>query len=178
MKKLVLVITLLIVSFTFSQERTADIFSIKAGIIGGWISYEKAVSPKMTLNAEVGYEGGFYHSNWTADDVDYVLTTTLSLEGRYYYNFNRRLKKGKNISNNSANFVAVETTFTPDWGTSKSADNIDVLTTFTVFSKYGLRRKLSKRFNFELTFGPGYQWVEDGDNGVILGLDARFGYIF
>ncbi|NLN34065.1 MAG: hypothetical protein GX159_10790 [Flavobacteriaceae bacterium] len=178
MKKTLLFLLLIIGITSYSQEKATDVFSAKLGLIGAWVGYEKALSPDFTINGEIGYEGGFFYSSWVSDRVNYVFTTTFSLEGRYYYNFNRRIEKGKNTMNNAANFLAVETDFTPGWATSSSVDNIYVLRTFTVSSKYGFRRNLSNRFNFELATGPGYQWAEGGSEGVILALDVRFGFVF
>jgi len=178
MKKIVIVILTFFATISFAQEKATDIFSAKVGLIGAWMGYEKALSSDFTLNGEIGYEGGFFYNSWVNNDVNYVFTTTLSLEGRYYYNFNRRIEKEKNTKNNSANFIGLEITYTPDWGTSSNADNVDVLRTFSVIPKYGFRRNLSDKFNFEFSVGPGYQWVEKYDGGIILGLDARFGFIF
>jgi len=178
MKKILLLVVIAFSTSVFSQEKATDKWSAKAGLIGAWLGYEKAITSDITINGEIGYEGGLFYSSWANNDVNYVFTTTLSLEGRYYYNFNRRIEKNKNTMNNAANYLAFETTFTPDWGTSSSADNINVLRTFSVIPKYGFRRNLADKINFEFAAGPGYQWVEKGDGGVIFGLDVRFGFVF
>lgn len=178
MRKIIIVILTSFTAFSFAQEKATDIFNAKAGFIGAWIGYEKALSSDFTLNGELGYEGGFFYSSWVSDKVNFIFTTTLSLEGRYYYNFDRRIEKGKNTKNNSANFIAIEAEYTPDWGTSSNADNVNVLRTFTIIPKYGFKRNLSDKFNFEFSIGPGYQWVEKYDGGIILGFDARFGFVF
>ena len=178
MKKIFILVTLITTITLFSQEKAVDVFSAKAGLIGGWISYEKEISPNFTVSGDVGYEGGLFYNSLMSDDVHYIFTTTLNLTGRYYYNFERRIEKNKNTTNNAANFVAFQTKFTPNWGSSTSANNVRVLKTFTVFSKYGFKRNLSNRFNFEFAFGPGYQWAEKTDGGLTFGLDARFGFNF
>lgn len=178
MKKISILFVLTLSIFCFSQEKATDLFNLKAGFIGGWIGYEKALSSEITLNGEVGYEGGLYYSSMLGNDLNYIFSTTLSLEGRYYYNFNRRIEKGKNTRNNAANYLGLEATYTPDWGTSSSVDNISILRTFTLIPKYGFRRNISDKFNFEFSVGPGYQWTESRNDGLVLGVDARFGFNF
>ena len=178
MKNRLLILLVTFSSIVFAQEKAVDILSVKAGLIGGWISYEKEISTNFTVSGDVGYEGGLFYNSLMSDDVHYIFTTTLNLTGRYYYNFERRIEKNKNTTNNAANFVAFQTKFTPNWGSSTSANNVRVLKTFTVFSKYGFKRNLSNRFNFEFAFGPGYQWAEKTDGGLTFGLDAHFGFNF
>lgn len=178
MKKTIVALAVFASAWAYSQEKAVDVFSAKAGLIGAWISYEKALTSELTLQGEIGYEGGIFYNSMVDDQVNYVLTTALSLEGRYYYNFNRRIEKGKKTFHNAANFLALETTYTPDWGTSSNSENVAVLKTFSIIPKYGLRRNLSKKINFEFSAGPGYQWVENGNHGVTLGLDVNFGFVF
>jgi hypothetical protein len=178
MKKIFFFFGFIIAISICAQEKATDVFNAKIGLIGAWISYEKAVSPEFTINGEIGYEGGFFYSDWIDNDLNYVFTTTLSLEGRFYYNFKHRIEKEKNTKNNSANYLALEATYTPDWGTAENSKNINVLKTFSVIPKYGLRRNLSEKFNFEFAVGPGYQWTENGNDGAILGIDVKFGYNF
>ena len=78
-------------TLTYAQKNnnsSEDIFGIKIGLIGGWLNYEKSLSEKITLNTEIGYEGGFLKG--TDNKIDYIFTTTFSIEPRYYYNFEKR----------------------------------------------------------------------------------------
>ncbi len=173
-------ITILISSLAFSQEKATDVFTAKAGLIGAWAGYEKALSSNFTINGEIGYEGGFsyVYSSTFGSNLRYAFSTVFSLEGRYYYNFNKRIEKGKSTTNNAANFLGLEFSYAPDLGTIKNSDNYEFLRSFSIIPKYGFRRNLSDKFNFEFAAGPGYQWTENGNHGMILGLDARFGFVF
>ena len=177
MKKLTLIFLLFPCVVLFSQEKATDLFSIKAGLVGAWLGYEKSVNDVFTVNGEIGYEGGVFAGEIWENDFNYVFTSTLSLEARYYYNFNRRIEKGKNTLNNAGNFLGLELAFTPDWGTISNSDDISVVRTFSIIPKYGLRRNLSNKFNFELAFGPGYQWGGNKLNGATFAADIRFGFI-
>lgn len=180
MKKIFLLLPLFFATQIYSQEKASDVLSAKAGLIGAWLSYEKAVSPSITFVGEVGYEGGFSYSYSSAfgSDLQYAFSTVFSLEGRYYYNFSKRIEKGKNTMNNAANFFGIEAAYAPDLGTVKGSGNYEFQKSFSIIPKYGFRRNISEKFNFEFSAGPGYQWGDNGNDGAILSIDARFGFVF
>lgn len=101
---------------------------------------------------------------------------SLSVEPRYYYNVARRIRKGKKIRNNSANFFSAEIFAYPDWLTSSNHDNINVVSTFGVVPKYGLNRSISEHLNFEFTIGFGYAWGENNYSEVAVALDLRLSF--
>ncbi len=74
----------------------------------------------FTAVGTLDYLGGFKYSysDFYGSDFEYILTTNIALEGRYYYNFDRRIGKGKNTKNNSGNYIALKGTYTPDWLTN------------------------------------------------------------
>lgn len=57
-----------------------DIFSVKAGFLGAWLSYEKAITKNLSVNSEIGYEGGLTGGN---SDLDFILTSSLALEPKF-----------------------------------------------------------------------------------------------
>jgi len=176
MKKVIL-LTLLFTSISvFSQsneKKTTDIMSIKAGLIGGWFSYEKSISDKFTLNGEIGYEGGFFKGN---NNVNYAFTTVLNIESRYYYNLNKRIKNNKNTSNNAANYLSGSLFLVPNWFTSSDNDNLSINKSFGIITKYGIKRNISNNLSFEFAFGIGYSWGENNNNGFIPAFDLNIGF--
>ena len=176
MKKIILIALLVITQIT--QAQTTDNLSLKAGFIGLWGGYEKAVTEKITVVGEIGYIGGFYNNQYLENSRSSIFTLTLGLEGRYYYNFERRIEKGKNTHNNAANYFSIDAVYIPDLLTTPNNDNINVLKTFNVFAKYGIKRNISNNINYEIAFGPGYQWGEDNINSSTFGLDIKFAYVF
>ena len=162
-------LSVIFVSYAQEDKRTTDIFSFKVGVIGAWLSYEKAVNDHFTLNSEFGYVGGFFKG--TNSKADYVATTTFNLEPRHYYNFNRRSGKGKETKNNSANYISSEFFLIPDLLSSTNRDNLFVNRSLSIVPKYGLRRSISEYLIFEFAFGIGYQWVENKNNGVTATLN-------
>ena len=159
-----------------NEQTLVDRFSIKAGLIGVWVGYEKAFSDRFTLNSEIGYEGGFFGGSRHENNFNYISSMSLSVEPRYYYNVARRIRKGKRVRNNSANFISVEIFAVPDWLTSSNANNVNVVKTFGVVPKYGLNRSISEHLNFEFAIGFGYEWGENNYSGVAAALDLRLSF--
>ncbi|MFK5878208.1 MAG: DUF3575 domain-containing protein [Flavobacteriaceae bacterium] len=159
-----------------SEQTLVDRFSVKAGLIGVWVGYEKAFSDHFTLNSEIGYEGDFFWGTSQNDDFNYIASLSFSVEPRYYYNVARRIRKGKKTRNNSANFISAEIYAVPDWLTSSNANNVTIVKTFGIVPKYGLNRSISEHLNFEFAIGAGYAWGEDNYSGVAAALDLRLSF--
>jgi hypothetical protein len=173
MRKILTVIFIITIFSAHSQEnnKLEDLFGLKVGLIGGWISYEKALNNNFTLNGEIGYEGAFLKG--TNNKTDYVFTTIFSIEPRYYYNFSKRQEKGKKTKNNSANYIGSELFYVPDLLSSTNRKNLDINKSFGIIPKYGLRRNISDSLVFEFAIGIGYTWGENDINGVTSALDLR-----
>lgn len=179
MKKSVVFFAILFTSLIYGQEEspsTEDIFGAQVGLIGGWIHYEKSFKNNFTADASVGYFGGFLQG--TDSKLDYVFTSSISVEPRYYYNFNKRVEKGKRTTNNAANFLAVNLSYIPDIGTTTNRSNVSIDPSFIILPKYGLRRTLSNVLNFHFAAGIGYQWSTRNSDGVTLGIDLKLDFNF
>lgn len=195
MKKLLF--TLLLSSSLFAQEKATDLFNANISVIGIGIQYEKALSDNFTAVGSLDYMGGFRYSysDFYGSDFDYILTTSLSLEGRYYYNFDRRIGKGRNTKNNSGNYIALKGNFIPDWLTASNGDRLNVNPQGSLTVNYGLKRSFAQNFFYEFYTGLGlafYQedklnWDNEFQNynsskkteiGAIIDLGFRVGYNF
>ena len=195
MKKLLF--TFLLSSSLFAQEKATDLFNANISVIGIGIQYEKALSDNFTAVGSLDYMGGFRYSysDFYGSDFDYILTTSLSLEGRYYYNFDRRIGKGRNTKNNSGNYIALKGNFIPDWLTASNGDRLNVNPQGSLTVNYGLKRSFAQNFFYEFYTGLGlafYQedklnWDNEFQNynsskkteiGTIIDLGFRVGYNF
>jgi len=195
MKKILF--TLLLSSSLFAQEKATDLFNANISFIGIGIQYEKALNDNFTAVGTLDYTGGFKYSysDYYGSDFEYILTTNLALEGRYYYNFNRRIEKGRNTKNNSGNYVALKGTYTPDWLTTSNSDNLGVNPQGSITINYGLKRSFAQNFFYEFYTGLGFSLYQDDkvsfdyelqnykyykktEMGVALDLGFRVGYNF
>ena len=157
MKKIIVLTFLGITLFSNAQEKQKlkDLFNAEAGLIGVWINYEKTLNDKFTLNTELGYAGGVLKGTDNRS-IDYIFTTIFSLEPRYYYNFNKRLEKSKNVTNNAANYFTTEFYYVPNWLTKSNRLDASVEPNFGIIPKWGVRRNLVQNLNFDFAIGIGY----------------------
>lgn len=188
--------TLFLSTTIFAQEKATDLFNANISFIGIGIQYEKALSDNFTAVGSLDYIGGFsYSEDWSGEsDFDYILTTSIALEGRYYYNFDRRLGKGKNTKNNSGNYIALKGDYVPDWLTAKT-DDVTINPQGTITINYGLKRSFSQNFFYEFYTGLGLALYQETyaihdfenhttsegkrtNNGFALDLGFRVGYNF
>ena len=189
--------TLFLSTSLFAQEKATDLFNINLSILGVGVQYEKALNNSLTVVGSLDYSGGFRYSNnyLYGSDLEYILTTNIALEGRYYYNFNRRISKGKNTSKNSGNYLALKAGYIPDWLTYSNSENLSVSPQGMVTFNYGLKRSFAKNFFYEFYTGLGINFYQDENlsfdpvnqtygtyksntTALVLDLGFRVGYNF
>lgn len=155
--------TLFLSTSLFAQEKATDLFNINLSILGVGVQYEKALNNNLTVVGSLDYSGGFRYSNnyLYGSDFEYILTTNIALEGRYYYNFNRRISKGKNTSKNSGNYLALKVGYVPDWLTYSNSKNLSVSPQGMVTFNYGLKRSFAQNFFYEFYTGLGINFYQD-----------------
>lgn len=178
MKNVLLLITAISISGAVFAQHTAsslekELASIDVGFIGTWITYERKVGEQFTVNTQLGLGGGFFGGG---GEFNYAFTPSVAVEPRFYYNFNKRVAKEKRTINNSANYFALDGTFIPDLFTITD-DEIDIVRSFTLVPKWGLRRSMGKRFKFDFAIGYGVAFRENRTDDQ-FGLDVRIGYVF
>ena len=161
MKPIITILSFLILFQAKAQEKKYTQNVLTATILSPGLSYELAAGNKLTikLNAFV-FPGFSYSQNILLNgrsNFSFTPTPLLVADGRYYYNFQQRLEKEKNISRNSANYfglsakygVSIET-FYPDNGEA-------VRTTTQIYDVgivWGLQRNYNNRFSLDLNIGP------------------------
>lgn len=179
LKRLILLQLFILPSvFVLGQEglRSSQ-FKANLTFLGASASYEKSISKRNTLNFEAGLNYGFFYaySDALGDNFGYTLAPNLSVEGRHYYNLDKRLRKGKSITNNSGNFLslALGYTFTPIAYNNAYNNPSAVIT-----PSWGMQRGVGKRFSFEMLLGFSFRYdsrAEEGTGSPAIGL--KFGYI-
>jgi len=176
-KSVILALTLILTQLAFAQEQKESLekglASIDIGFLGSWLTYETQVSNQLTLNTQLGLEGGFFGGG---GDFNYAFTPTISVEPRFYYNFNKRVVKKKKTINNSANYLTITGTYIPGLFTVTN-DDVEADAAFNLIPKWGLRRTIGKNFKFDFAVGYGVAFREYETTGQ-FGLDLRIGYIF
>lgn len=168
-----------------------SMFNVQAGLIGLWVSHEARLSNRWALHSEVGLE------LWTYKTYNYntagetrsksVLVPGITVEPRWYYNIEKRGRKGKYTGQNSANFATVSVRYFPDaFILGSHPEGLYVPNQISITPKWGIRRSIAKsNFNYEFAFGIGYLGYLSKEHNninensdVYIDLHARIGYTF
>ncbi len=137
------------------------------------LEYEIGVSKNATLDFRVGTGLAYVKSN---NEEDYGIFLTFEGAYRHYYNFERRARKGKNTSGNSANYIALTTFFANGDPIIGNLD-VDVDYIGQVGPVWGFQRTYNSGFNLGLELGLGYTFDND-DSFVAPIVGFRLGWAF
>ncbi len=180
MKKIIIILIIIISINSYSQTKTASveksIYGIQTGLFGVWVNTESRLSDKISLKSEIGFDFGA-GKTILDDKFTFLATPSITAEPRFYYNLNKRLDKGKNISKNSGNFISIKSTFNPDTFVISNKDNITVDNQLRIVPSWGIKRVYGKHFTLETGAGYGIQFLKNSSTGY-LDLHFRIGYTF
>lgn len=177
-KYLGLFLCLLSISYSLGQTpptRLEDNAGVSIGLLTFGINYEFPISQKMTLNAVLIYGAGF--GGGSEGKIRYIFTPLIGAEARYYYNRARRIKKGKSIAENAGNFIVGDVSYTPNIGTISSGSNFNVIPSLLLGVNYGIRRNITRKLNYEFTFGIGSLFPEGRRAEIVPLLNIKLQYI-
>lgn len=137
------------------------------------VVYEAGVSANATLAAELTV--GFAYRESTFFEDGFGIYPIGRFQYRHYYNFERRLNKGKHISGNTGNYLAP--TIAVQSGKAIIGD-LDYSSSYFagIGFVYGLQRTAPKGFQFRLEAGPAY-FFDEYDQGFGILLAAKLGWV-
>jgi hypothetical protein len=155
MKNLLVVLLFFCIASVIAQSDKnveKQIFRINALTPG--VTYEVGIGNNSTLNFDLNL--AFEINGGSGRSTEFGLFPSLRGEFRNYNNFNRRLSKGKNIANNSGNYVSFYTNLQSIKPVIGALDiSFDERTYFSTGILYGFQRTYKKGFYWNLSFGPG-----------------------
>ncbi len=160
----------------------SSVFSIQTGLIGVWANHELGLSRTLALRTEMGLEPMTITYNGS-DESRVLVSPVLVLEPKWYYNLDRRERKGRNTARNSANSIGLFLHYNAPVVVVGDRD-IKEPNHLAVAAKYNIRRVYGKHFNFELGFVAGAwsyvgndRFYEDGTD-LLIDVTVRIGYAF
>lgn len=193
MKKLIVILSFIgMITGISAQEATVEnsITGVQTGLLGLWVNNETRLSKQIALRTEVGLDaeiiGGAYIDGLTYDTgTSFYISPVITAEPRWYFNLDKRTRKGKSILNNSGNFLGLKMSYHPDWFVISNRENAKIADQINIIPKWGIKRSIGQHFNYEAGIGLGirhiflkqYGYAEDQDEAA-LDLHLRVGYTF
>lgn len=145
---------------------------LSVNILTPGLEYEFGLTNSSTLDLRAG--SGFAYRNGTFGE-GFGIYPIFNVQYRHYYNLNKRLEKGKNISNNSANYIALSGAFQsgkPIIGDLEYSESY-----FGVVGPvWGLQRYYGAGFKLDLNLGAGYGFNESGGSSFSPIIGLRLGW--
>lgn len=189
MKKTLLILTLCGLSLIAKSQDTSvekSTFGVQTGVLGIWAYNEAKLSNTIALRTELGFDFGIWETTFYDEyDSPLLLTPVIVVEPRFYYNLKKRSENSKRIDGNSGNFIALKTSYHPDWFVLFNSDNAPVVSDFAIIPTWGIRRNIGKHFNFEAGIGAGYSYTfaeragySKDKSEIELNMHFRIGYRF
>ncbi len=165
---------------SYSQNIEKSITGVQFGLFGLELYNESRIGEKFVLRSQLAlnsmafWGGDFYRKS------GYAIAPSINLQPKYYYNINKRSRKGKNIKNNSANYISMQTIYIPNWFVISNNDNIKISNQISLIPTFGIRRNFGGNFNYEFKIGYGYNFLLEkniiGSGTIDLGF--KIGYDF
>lgn len=167
---------------------TKNLYGIQLGLVSASFQYETKLQRKIALHTEIGLDlitaTKSYDYSSIKDEKATLISPYINVEPRWYYSLDRRERLKRNTANNSANYISLKTDYHFNRSPLSNNGNFDVPSTIQIIPKYGIRRSFAKNFNYEFSFGIGYQYNVDGEkynfrnDDAVIDLQARIGYNF
>ncbi len=144
------------------------------------VSYEFGVAKNLAVRLDAATSLGVISFNNSGFD----LYPRFDAQLRKYYNFERRVEKGKSVSGNSGNFYGINMYYTSDvslLGTDFEPEIANIIVfgpasfeTFYIGATYGLQRTYASGFNWGLQLGIGAISVDYTETGSAVTVTDQF----
>lgn len=186
MKKTILFVIVLMMTTNFIAQNTSvekSIWGIQTGFLGIWINNELKLSESIVLRSEIGLDLDVFDTDF-GDSKNYFSAPVITIEPRWYYNLNKRIKKTKRTDGNSGNFIAIKTSYHPDWFVISHYENFSIISDLSIVPTWGIRRNIGKHFGYETGIGLGYRYTfysnhtnyGNNEGELWFNLHLRIGY--
>jgi hypothetical protein len=148
-----------------AQEKTTAVEKnqFKINILSPGVTYEAGIGKNATLCTDANLSIGVsYNSN---SGRKWLYSPYIGEQYRYYYNLDKRNSNGKNVKNNSGNFISLSGSYY--FKPIGNSEFVSVYDGFTIAPTWGLQRTYTNGININLVTGAGYNL---GTNNRVAGF--------
>ncbi|WP_432223112.1 hypothetical protein ACRASX_16335 (plasmid) [Flavobacterium sp. TMP13] len=150
---LYLLLTFNLIAFSQTNTVLVEKNQYKINILIPGIVYEHGFSSRNTLYSDLSFGFGYRKSDFYGESK-WSFFPKINEQFRHYYNLEKRSVKGKNINNNSGNFIALNAIY--NFKSLSTTNEYDENTSsFTIAPIWGIQRTYKRKFNLELQLGAG-----------------------
>lgn len=172
MKRLFIIVFVLLATVNEGVSQTTDLW--KLNFFTPSLEFEKSLSEKLTLAQKAGLTLSGSHPPLTEPFVGtgfmYQIAPFYDIQLRNYYNFEKRSNKGKNVANNSGNYITLRAQYVgPELASSFERYSPH---TFKIGPHWGLQRN-KKSLIYYFNIGPAFIFDAKG-NAAIWPLELEF----
>ena len=150
---------------------------IDAGPQGVGFTYEPKLSKKSTVDLSVGAGAGYTIQSGSFNYVGEVFKPALYLSAtpKYFYNRDRRLRKGKTLHLNSGNYIGFRLKYVTPSISRETLTRTSILTNV----HFGAQRAIGTNWTLNYHVGLGYGYDAFSNSGAVYpAIDFRFSYVF
>ena len=184
-KKVTIILSIcLLTNFAKAQNTSVEksTSGIQTGILGAWIHREMKLTNQIALRTELGMDAGIFGGSFYPK-TGYLIVPVIRVEPRWYYNLEKRQSQSKSIEGNSGNFLALQTSYHPNWFNISNYENIKIVNQISVIPTWGIKRNIGKHFTYETGIGLGFRYYFAKSEGyakdvssAAINLHLRIGY--
>lgn len=119
-------------------------------------AYERRINEEFTFQTGIDFSLDSYFEDYDeTDNYALIVNPTIHFEPRYYYNMERRYKRGRNVNFNAASYLGIYAEYTFNPLVDEYHDYHPTLDRFKIGPAWGLQRNLGRRgyLNFNLAYG-------------------------
>ena len=168
----------LIVFFVFNSALSQDKNFVKKNLfkinlLSPGITYERGLNRVSTFCFDTNFSIGLSASS--SSKLKVLASPFIRGQYRYYYNIKKRELKGRNISKNSAEFIALSSSYY-----FKTIDNeklINYLDGITISALWGFQKTYKSNINLTANAGLGYNLSSNQTNRVVPVINFTIGWV-
>lgn len=175
MRKITFLIFLLsTIGISAQFGKNCELRQFKINLINPGVEYEMALGVNSTLDFRVAWQAAIEPASESPIE-DFDFSPAITIQNRYYHNFNARYRRGRDIYGNSGNYIAPSiAVFSPD----ARVINNQVIEGIHGYAGlvYGVQRSFNSGLSFSIDAGAGY-YVGPFRGGIHPVVNLSIGWI-